>query len=566
MADPPADPGRAARTALATRLWGTVCRHIDGMAIGSTMAALASHGALRALAAADRTEFGKLRAGLGAQAGFLHVAIRLLADQGWVTCAGEGGTDELSITPTPGGRVVMTRLADGYAHAVRFLPVAGRAAAGPVAGPAAGDAALKPFLDAARHDWGLPVAGVPADVRHQVLAHLNGHLIAPVMFGLTQGDGLPAGNAAQILARPGWVRFDGDAVRLTAAGEVAVSLARQYRYPMVYLPLLRSVPGLIFGDPPAAPSPAGAAGDDETHLDRDLDIRFSGEVFAATCRAPFLDVALPLFGREPLAAQPTLVVDMGCGDGTLLETLYAAVRTQTRRGPRLGEYPLLMVGADPSPVARRAAAARLAAAGVPHLVMDGDIADPARLARELAAAGHDARDALHVCKSAIHDRAYQPPSAPPGSAPPGSAPAGSVPPAPPGSVPPAPPGSAPPSAPPGAMTAFARPDGSAIPAAQLALNLAGLFRSWQPLARRHGWIVIEAHSVRSATAAALIGRTLATALDATHGYSCQYPVEPEVFAWAARAGGFTSRAHHEPGASALGHTQLTIDHFVTNET
>jgi hypothetical protein len=518
-----------------------VCRHIDGMVIGSTMAALASHGALRILAAADRTEFGKLRAGLGAQPGFLHVAIRLLADQGWVTCAGEGGTDELTITPTPGGRVVMTRLAGAYAEAARFLILAGRVGADPVAA----DAALGPFLEAVRGDWGLPVTAVPADVRHQVLAHLNGHLIAPVMFGLMQANRPPAGNAARILARPGWVRRDGGADRLTAAGEMAMVLARQYRYPMVYLPLLRSVPGLIFGDLPAALPVAGADGDDETHLDRDLDIRFSGEVFAATCRAPFLDIALPLFDREPAAEQPALVVDTGCGDGTLLETLYGAVRDRTGRGRRLAEHPLLMVGTDPSPVARRTAAARLAAAGVPHLIMDGDIADPVRLARDLAAAGHDARDALHVCKSAIHDRAYQPPAA---AAPPAAAP---------------PPSAAPP---PVAMTAFAHPGGGAIPASQMALNLAEMFRAWQPLARRHGWIVIEAHSVRSATAAALLGRTLATALDATHGYSCQYPVEPEVFAWAAQAGGFTSRAHHEPGASALGHTQLTIDHFVTKGT
>jgi hypothetical protein len=518
--------------ALAARVWATVCRHIDGMAIGSTMAALASHGALRTLAAADRTEFGKLRAGLGAHAGFLHVAIRLLADQGWVTCAGEGGTDELSITPTPRGRVVMTRLAGGYAEAARFLPLAARAAAG----PATAGAALARFLEAARRDWGLPVTGVPADARHQVLAHLNGHLVAPVMSGVARENRLPGGPAAEILARQGWVR----AGRPTAAGELALAMARQYRYPIVYLPLLRGVPGLIFGDPSSA-GPAGQ--EDETHLDRSLDIRFSGEVFAATCRAPFLDVALPLFDREPLAAQPALVVDTGCGDGTLLETLYAAVRAQTARGRRLGEHPLLMVGADPSPVARRAAAARLAAAGVPHHVMDGDIADPSRLARELAAAGHDARAALHVCKSAIHDRAYRPPA--PVDAPPVPA-----------STPPVPA-----STPPAAMTAFAHPDGSAIPAGQLALNLAELFRSWQPLTRRHGWIVIEAHSVRSATAAALTGRTLATALDATHGYSCQYPVEPEVFAWAARAGGFASRAHHEPGARALGHTQLTIDHF-----
>jgi hypothetical protein len=349
------------------------------------------------------------------------------------------------------------------------------------------------------------------------------------------------------------VRRDGGTDRFTAAGEMAVALARQYRYPMIYLPLLRSVPELIFGDPPSAPPIAGDVGQDETHLDRDLDIRFSGEVFAAMCRAPFLDIALPLFDREPLAEQPALVVDTGCGDGTLLETLYAAVRTQTARGRHLSEHPLLMVGTDPSPVARRTAGARLAAAGVPHLIMDGDIADPARLARDLAAAGHDAQNALHVCKSAIHDRAYHPPAAAAAeaaaateaAAPPLAAALSAVP-------------------PPATMTAFAHPGGSAIPASQMALNLAEMFGAWRPLARRHGWIVIEAHSVRSATAADLIGRTLATALDATHGYSCQYPVEPEVFAWAARSGGFTSRAHHEPAAGALGHTQLTIDHFVTD--
>jgi hypothetical protein len=108
-----------------------VCRHIDGMVIGSTMAALASHGALRILAAADRTEFGKLRAGLGAQPGFLHVAIRLLADQGWVTCAGEGGTDELGITPTPGGRVVMTRLAGATPRRCGSCPPPGGSARTP---------------------------------------------------------------------------------------------------------------------------------------------------------------------------------------------------------------------------------------------------------------------------------------------------------------------------------------------------------------------------------------------------------------------------------------------------
>jgi SAM-dependent methyltransferase len=449
------------------------------------------------------------------------VALRLLADQGWLACAGEAGTDELAVTPTARGRVVMTDLAGGYQAAARFLPLAGRIEAI----LAAGGGALEPFCDLLRAEWGLPATGVPPDVRHQVLCHLDGHLVAPLMFTLTRAGapGWPR-HAAEILAAPGWARTGGG---LTPAGEIAVRLARQYRYPMVYLPLLRSVPELIFGDP------ARPDGDAETHLDRELDIRFSGEVFAALCRAPFLEIALPLFDREPVAAQPALVLDTGCGDGTLLETLYAAI-TRTVRGRLLDEHPLLMVGADPSPVARRAASARLAAAGVPHLIMDGDIADPDGLARALSAMGHDARDALHVCKSAIHDRAYAEP--PPGPAPPYAA-----------------------------TNACARPDGTAIPATDMARNLAEVFRGWRSLAARHGWIVIEAHTPPAQQAASLIGRTLATALDATHGYSCQYPTEPEVFAWAARAGGFSSRAHREPAAAALGHTLLTIDHFVVAE-
>jgi len=45
-----------------------------------------------------------------------------------------------------------------------------------------------------------------------------------------------------------------------------------------------------------------------------------------------------------------------------------------------------------------------------------------------------------------------------------------------------------------------------------------------------------------------------------------WSAEPEVFGWAARAADLTSRAHHEPAATALGHTQLTIDHFAADGT
>jgi len=554
--------------ALPAQVWDSVCRHIDGMVIGSTMAALYSRGALRILAESPQTSFGALARRLGAHPGYLNVALRLLADQGWLTCAGEPGTDEpgtdepgtdepgtdeLVVVPTPVGQAVITQYAAAYPAAARFLPVASRIEQILGEQPATAPGDIGPYAALMTREWGLPQPGsgpASAQARHQVLAHLNGHLVAPVMFALTRRGTLPAGapialrspalrHAAQILALQGWVQLSDDRAEFTAAGRVAAALATQYRYPMIYLPLLRQVPDLIFGPARASgAAPHDAASPAETHLDRELDVRFSGDVFASVCRTPFLDTALPLFDAEPIAAQPGLVVDMGCGDGTMLVMLYQAIVERTGRGRRIGEFPLLMVGADPSPVARQVAAARLSAAGVPHVIMDGDIADPAGFDRALAAVGLDARDALHVCKSAIHDRAYRPPLEPSSS-----------------EV----------SDPPASSCAFAQPDGSAIPAAAMARDLAAFFRGWHPLTRKHGWIVIEAHSVAAATAARLIGRTVATALDATHGYSCQYPVEPEVFAWAARTAGFRSRQHAEPAASALGHTILTVDHFVDAE-
>jgi hypothetical protein len=534
---------------LPVRVWDSVCRHIDGVVISSTMAALGEHGALAMLASAERTGFGALRRRLNANAGYLAVAIRLLADQGWVTCAGEAGTDDLGIEPTAAGRAVMTEYAHGYAAAARFLPLADRILDAP-----AGD--LARFAALMRREWDLPPPGTEpgsAPARRQVLAHLDGHLLAPLMYALTRRDAPMVIPAAEILALRDWAHVAGGQAKLTAAGEVALVLAGQYRYPMVYLPLLRQVPALIFGDPgPAVPEGT------ETHLDRELDIRFSGDVFASVCRTPFLDIALPLFDREPVSGQPALVVDTGCGDGTMLAALYAAIGERTERGRQIAAHPLLMVGADPSPVARRVAASRLTAAGVPHLIMDGDIARPAALGRALAARGLDPADALHVCKSAIHDRAYHPPVP--------AAPLIPIAPHDPSAphTPGAPPAVAgePAAAPPPCSGAYARPDGTAIPATRMALDLAAFFRRWRPLTSRHGWLVIEAHAVPPATTARLLGRTVVTALDATHGYSCQYPVEPEVFAWAAATAGFRSRAHAEPAASALGHTLLTIDHFV----
>jgi hypothetical protein len=78
-------------------------------------------------------------------------------------------------------------------------------------------------------------------------------------------------------------------------------------------------------------------------------------------------------------------------------------------------------------------------------------------------------------------------------------------------------------------------------------------------------VVVEAHSVHPTVTARLHGHTSNTVFDATHGYSNQYPIEPDAFSWAVGAAGFRRHEHREPAADAIGHTLLTVDHLTCAE-
>jgi hypothetical protein len=59
-------------------------------------------------------------------------------------------------------------------------------------------------------------------------------------------------------------------------------------------------------------------------------------------------------------------------------------------------------------------------------------------------------------------------------------------------------------------------------------NLLDHFTKWAPFVHKFGLLIIELHTVAPQLTAANIGKTAATAYDATHGFSDQYIVEIEV--------------------------------------
>ncbi len=507
--------------------WARICAHIDGMALGTTVEALHAHGVLARLAAPRRAvPVAALAEETGAVPGYLELALRLLALQGWV---------EPRRHPGVGGAV---RFADQgrrwhvhgglYVGAVSRLALAQRLAAALVQGTELG-AADRALLE--REVRGARPGGTDVMLR-RVLLHRQGPLVAAAAWAMLRAGLLPedpdepvvAGGPTQalasaLLAAQGWLVPGARGWRRSPAGRAALSAGAQYGLALAYLPLLERAGALIFG------AGLSTAQVEEAYLDRQTDIDFSGEVVARHCRAALREAIAPLYrGRSP-AAVPRVIVDTGCGDGRMLEAIDEIVRDHAPAGFR----PLL-VGVDPSPVARRQTRARLAGRAVPHLVVAGDVGRPEALAHTLAGHGIRLDEALHVCKSVIHDRAYR-----------AHAPFEHV-------VAQATEG------------VFLTESGERIQGPSLLADLAAHFRAWVPWIRRHGLIAIEAHIVPARVAAAQAGRHVLTLLEASHGYSHQYLVEAACHRAAAASAGLCS-LHRRDLLHVAGEPTLTLDHW-----
>ena len=77
------------------------------------------------------------------------------------------------------------------------------------------------------------------------------------------------------------------------------------------------------------------------------------------------------------------------------------------------------------------------------------------------------------------------------------------------------------------------------------LSLIEHFLKWKPYINKFGLILLELHTINPNLCSKNIGNTVATAYDATHGYSNQYIIEYEEFIDAAMIAGLTCNQKFE---------------------
>ena len=508
-----------------TAVRATVFTQLAGVVMAPTVSALWERGALELLTRAPGPlPFDDVVKHTHANAGYVRVALRLLASCGWLVeqpCGSGARTYAL----TPEGHTALSLAHPLYRQVTAsFLPKALVLEDFLVQPPDESFiASVGDLVALAQNGWGIARPRDPAarQIHDRIRGHLDGVLVAPAMVALARGGvfarladapldlrsmpGIAAsvGCLFDLLSTTGWVERAGDIVRLTGCGRYAVQIASAYGVTVSYLPMFAVLPTLLFGN---ARIPRVDPSGFETMVNRAMNV-WGGGGAHITYFKKLDEIIVDIFNR-PVEEQPRGICDMGCGDGTLLAHLYSVVKERTARGRELDTHPLIIVGADFNKVARRAAKQTLHAARIPAFhVITGDINRPAQLASDLEAIDLDIHDLMHVRSFLDHNRPYVRLS----NYVSGSRQASTT----------------------GAFAYL----GDEIPADELEENLVRHLRRWKPYVGRFGLLVLELHTLPPALTAANLERTPAVAYDATHGFSDQYLVELPVFAACAREAG-----------------------------
>ncbi|KAA8885577.1 class I SAM-dependent methyltransferase [Nocardia colli] len=484
----------------------------DGVVLSVTLRALGQLGLLTTDSGGERS-LQKLLPDLTPSGfGYLRVALRSLVAQGWLREAADLDPMSVFLNWTRAGRAVADA-PEAYLRVGRFLASFDDPAPASWAVPWRGELvaeyeALIGSLEIWRREFVLEAAHSPV--------HFEGAMIVPTVLHLQasgaladEGPVLPAnrfGRAAlRLLQTSGYVDADAS---WTGVGRELCAFATHFGMVGSYLPMFARLPELYRGELVVTTE----FGVPEWHVNRELNVVASGHAH----RRYYADadrIFVEIFDRTPVSSQPAFIADMGCGDGTWLARLYHLIRESTLRGRCLDTDPLLMVGIDVNEAALDCARETLREAGVPALLLAGDISDPDGVRIQLEEVGVAVEDGLHIRSFIDHNREFR-----------GT-----------GSTVPSGPSS-------GASVDSA---GHALSDRAIEDDLTVHLRRWRNNIRKHGMVVLEAHSVPPQVVRRHIGSLHSIAFDAYHGYSHQLLVDHAAYTRCCREAGLESIAYLE---------------------
>ncbi len=494
-------------------LRSTIFRHLDGLATAPAAVALAKKGVLKYLTEKEKVTLSELTEKFKANEGYLNVGLRILCSQGFLQYHIDNSSDAISFTLTEKSDIAFAHFYL-YEDVVELLQFSSNFH--PRLFEEEPFRKLDLLFEKYKNNFGLTFSDDPLtnEIQQQILKHVEGYLVGPTLVRLGM-SGMFHKYFMEISFRPeefhkspelfkkildffvflGWFSEKNGNYQFTESGLFFAKRASAYGVTVSYLPTFAKIEELIFGNPEALRMVADGA--DEIHVDREMNVWGSGGAHDTYFKV--VDEILIRLFNLPIEEQPKGILDMGCGNGAFLEHIFDVIDRQTLRGKMLDKHPLFLVGADYNQAALKVTRANLIKADIWAKVIWGDIGRPDLLANDLIENyGIDLKELLNVRTFLDHNRIWEDPKHET-----------------PGRI--------------SSSTGAFAFRGKRISNNAVEDNLREHLQKWSPYVDKFGLLLIELHTINPELAAANIGKTAATAYDATHGFSDQYIVEIEVF-------------------------------------
>lgn len=487
-------------------------RHLDGIVTAPTAYSLYKNGVSQELLSLENTTLKDLSEKLNCNEGYLNVALRMLASQGWLAYDLNKETGQINLTTTAISSYAFQQFAL-YKDVVEFVQQSEEfhPRSFDLDTFAALNRIFKKFVKGEYAGAGNTEAEQQIDA--QIQSHIEGLLVGPitVMLGM---DGMfhkyfmeasfgadefheDPDNFSKILdflTHIGWFSKHNEHYKFADKGLFFARRSTAYGVTVSYLPTFRRMDDLLFGN--ASLLRSDMPNTPEIHVNREMNVWGSGGAHSAYFKK-IDEIIIELFNK-PIAQQPKGILDMGCGNGAFLIHLFDVIEQRTRRGQMLEEYPLFLVGVDFNKAALKVTRANLIKADIWAKVIWGDIADPETLEKDIQASYDiELADLLNVRTFLDHNRPWTQPK--------GKLDGHSD-----------------------SSGAFAH-RGLRLNNADVEQNLYEHLNHWLPYIKKFGLLVIELHTIAPELTAQNLGKTAATAYDATHGFSDQFILELDVF-------------------------------------
>ena len=488
-------------------------RHLDGIAVAPVAYTLKEKGVLDFLLKKDSYKLSEIATHFHANEGYLNVALRMMASQGWLNYNVDNSKNQIKISKNDISALAFKNC-DRFKDVVHFMKVSEEFH--PRHFNVEQFSILNRIFNKHKNGEYAPNTTDEKEkkIQAQIEKQIEGVLVGPITVFLGM-DGMFHKYFMEASFSPeefhedpesfskildffsflGWFSKNNGHFKFTNKGFFFAKRSAAYGVTVSYIPTFRRVDELIFGNPKILRSSLPEAA--EMHVDREMNVWGSGGAHSAYFKK-IDEIVISLFNR-PIDEQPKGILDMGCGNGAFLIHLFEVIEQRTKRGPLLEEHPLFLVGVDYNKAALKVTRANLVKADIWAKVIWGDIGDPEKLQADIKE-NYDIvlSDLLNVRTFLDHNRPWVAPTTVNSSRISTS------------------------------TGAFAH-HGERLSNSVVEQNLKLHFQKWVPYIKKFGLLVIELHTVPPHIVAKYIGKTAATAYDATHGFSDQYIVELEVF-------------------------------------